>query len=91
MHRLVILEVVQTRGRKPAASNPRHGTQDTDPDDVLLLMLYGEKKMVIAGKEIDMKTGDEIFIPANTKHRAIYTGDSLMLSFGLEKFLVNKL
>lgn len=75
------------RGFENSFSFPLH----TDPDDVLLLMLYGEKKIMIEEKEITIKTGDEIFIPANTKHKAIYTGDSLMLSFGLEKFLVNKL
>jgi mannose-6-phosphate isomerase-like protein (cupin superfamily) len=54
-------------------------------------MVYGEKKIIINDKEVSLKEGDEIFIPANTKHKAIYTGDSLMLSFGLEKFLVDKL
>jgi mannose-6-phosphate isomerase-like protein (cupin superfamily) len=75
------------RGFLNSFSFPLH----TDPDDVLLYMIYGEKKIIIGDDEMYLKAGDEIFIPANTKHRAIYTGDSLMLSFGLEKFLVNKL
>jgi mannose-6-phosphate isomerase-like protein (cupin superfamily) len=75
------------RGFNSSHSFPLH----TDPDDILLYMVYGEKKIIINDKEVSLKEGDEIFIPANTKHKAIYTGDSLMLSFGLEKFLVDKL
>lgn len=75
------------RGFINSFSFPLH----TDPDDVLLHMIYGKKKILIDGIERIMEAGDEIYIPANTKHQAFYIDDSLMLSFGLEKFLVNKL
>lgn len=73
-----------------AYSNSDSFKLHTDPDDVLLKMLEGQKIFEIDGKETILKQGEEIFIPANTPHRAINTNDSLMLSIGFEKFLIDK-
>jgi mannose-6-phosphate isomerase-like protein (cupin superfamily) len=63
----------------------------TDPDDVILYCIHGKKKMVVDGNEYILKPHDTLFIPANTPHEAINDDESLMLSFGLEKFYVEKL
>jgi mannose-6-phosphate isomerase-like protein (cupin superfamily) len=61
-----------------------------DPDDVLIYVVKGVKTMEIQGKIAQIVAGDSILIPANIPHRAINTHDSLMLSFGLEKFMSDK-
>ena len=38
-----------------------------------------------------LEEGNKIFIPADTPHEAINTSDSLMLSIGFEKFLIDKI
>lgn len=63
----------------------------TDPDDVYLLVTEGIKTIEINGKYIQLKTGDFVYIPANTPHQAHNTHSSLMLSFGLEKFMIEKI
>jgi len=63
----------------------------TDPDDVLVLMVKGNKTFRTLDGEYTLKPGESLFIPANTKHQAINHEDSLMISFGLEKFIVDKL
>lgn len=61
-----------------------------DLDDVLIYVIKGVKTMEIQGHLVQIVAGDSILIPANTPHRAINTHDSLMLSFGLEKFMSDK-
>jgi mannose-6-phosphate isomerase-like protein (cupin superfamily) len=70
-----------------ATSFPAH----TDPDDVVLLMVSGAKQFETDDGVITLNEGEILFIPAGSKHRAINTESSLMLSFGLERFLVEKL
>lgn len=71
--------------------NSKSFPQHVDPDNVILNVLWGEKKIKFEEREIILKENDELFIPANTPHQAINEKESLMLSFGLEKFLVDKL
>lgn len=63
----------------------------TDPDDVIIYCISGKKKMIVDGIEHTLKPHDTLFIPANTPHEAINDDESLMLSFGLEKFYIEKL
>lgn len=70
-----------------AYSFPTH----TDPDDVYLYCCEGTKTLVVDGNEVILNEGESIFIPANTPHKATNKYESLMLSFGLEKFIQDKL
>ena len=63
----------------------------TDPDDVIIYCIFGEKKMIVGGVEHTLIPHDTLFIPANTPHQAINDKESLILSFGLEKFYTEKL
>ncbi len=63
----------------------------TDPDDVYLLVTEGIKTMEVNSKYIQLKAGEFVHIPANTPHQAHNTHSSLMLSFGLEKFMIEKI
>lgn len=62
-----------------------------DPDDVLIYVISGVKVLEIAGREIELAAGEDVFIPQNTPHRAINKYPSLMLSIGLERYLQDKL
>ena len=62
----------------------------TDPDNVYLLVTEGIKTMEVNGKYIQLSKGQGLLIPANTPHQAHNTHSSLMLSFGLEKFMIEK-
>jgi mannose-6-phosphate isomerase-like protein (cupin superfamily) len=62
-----------------------------DPDDVHLRLLYGQKTIILEDTEHILNPNDCLYIPANTPHRAINNEESLMLSIGLEKFLIDKL
>jgi mannose-6-phosphate isomerase-like protein (cupin superfamily) len=62
----------------------------TDPDDVYLLVTEGVKTIEANGRYIQLKSGDNLYIPANVPHQAHNTHSSLMLSFGLEKFMIDK-
>lgn len=72
---------------KNAPSFPTH----TDPDDVILHCCDGTKTLYIENDLVTIPAGQEVFIKANTPHKAVNTEYSLMLSFGLEKFLTDKL
>jgi mannose-6-phosphate isomerase-like protein (cupin superfamily) len=72
---------------KGAKSFPEH----TDPDDVVLYMVSGQKEFVHDGGVLTLHEGEILLIPAGTRHRAVNTEASVMLSFGLERFLVEKL
>lgn len=63
----------------------------TDPDDVYIHVVWGEKTLQIIDEVNTFTSGESVFIPSNTPHKAINKKESLILSFGLEKFLVNKL
>jgi mannose-6-phosphate isomerase-like protein (cupin superfamily) len=63
----------------------------TDPDDVVIHCCEGRKSMIIDGQYIIIEQGNHVFIPANTPHQALNDYFSLMLSFGLEKYLIDKL
>ena len=63
----------------------------TDPDDVLIYVVEGEKGMVVETTVYDLKAGDSLFIPANTPHYAVNNKASIMISLGLEKWMVDKL
>jgi len=62
-----------------------------DPDDVLLYMIQGNKDLYIYNNTVTIEEGKQFFITANIPHQAINTSDSLMLSIGFEKFLVDKI
>jgi quercetin dioxygenase-like cupin family protein len=65
--------------------------EHTDPDDVIMYVADGTKTISLDGEYIVLETEDDIFIPANTKHEAVNNHPSLMLSFGLENFLKDKM
>ena len=62
----------------------------TDPDDVIIYCVDGEKSLIIDDKYITLKAGEEVFIPANTLHQALNEKSAFTLSFGLEKYLLDK-
>lgn len=62
----------------------------TDPCDLLLYVSYGEKNMIIGGEETVIKSEESFYIPKNTPHCALNKKESIMLSFGLEDFFVNR-
>lgn len=64
--------------------------EHTDPDDVIILCCEGVKHFTIAGKDFELTPGDVVFIPRNTPHQAINHQSSLILSFGLERYLIDK-
>lgn len=68
-------------------SFPEH----TDPDDVLIYVVEGEKTMKLGNDLITIMPGQALFIPYNTMHQAINNKDSIMLSFGLERYILEKL
>lgn len=74
------------RSFENSKSFPMH----TDPCDVFLYVTYGQKNIIVADCEIILKCGDSFFIPKNTPHQALNEKESLMLSFGLEDFFVNR-
>jgi mannose-6-phosphate isomerase-like protein (cupin superfamily) len=63
----------------------------TDPDNVIILCIEGIKDIVVDNIKYKLKPQDSLFIPANTPHEAINEENSLMLSFGLEKFYIEKI
>lgn len=70
-----------------SSSFPMH----TDLDDVVVHMVKGQKTFEFPTGSLKLCEGQSIYIPKGTPHRAINTHDSLMLSFGLELFHVEKL
>lgn len=67
--------------------------EHTDPDDVVICLVEGEKVFEIDGVEFNMVLGSYYLIPANVKHRAISSGNqgSVMLSMGMETYLRDKM
>jgi mannose-6-phosphate isomerase-like protein (cupin superfamily) len=68
-------------------SFPRH----SDPDDVYLQILFGEFTLNFDDVSIHLKQEDRHYIKANRPHWATHNDSCLFLSFGIEKFLVDKL
>ena len=72
--------------RKGDCSFPEH----EDLDDVVIHCAQGIKHMTINGIPVFIETGDHIFIKSGTRHQALNSIGSIMLSFGLEKFANEK-
>lgn len=53
-----------------------------DPMDVTIYCVVGIKTMIVDGKEIQIKSGESYFIPANTPHEATNKYRSVILSIG---------
>lgn len=75
------------RSPKGSISFPLH----EDLDDVVVHMVKGRKIFESPSGDLELLEGESIFIPRGVKHRAVNVEASLMLSFGLERFIVEKL
>jgi mannose-6-phosphate isomerase-like protein (cupin superfamily) len=73
-----------------ARSNSPSFKEHTDPDDVIIYCVEGKKTLTVNGENVILREGEEVFIPANTPHKASNEFAALTLSFGLEKFLSDK-
>lgn len=74
-----------------AQSNSPSFDMHTDPDDVYIYCIDGKKSMIVNDENITIMPGEFVYIPANTPHQATNTDFAFTLSFGLEKFLKDKL
>lgn len=72
--------------RTSDCSFPEH----IDLDDVIIHCAQGAKHMMIEGKDVFLKAEEEVLIPHGTKHQAMNTSDSIILSFGLERYSIEK-
>jgi len=72
---------------KSSISFPMH----TDPDDVIVYMVSGCKVFESPAGRFELTTGEALYIPRGTEHRAHNIDNSVMLSFGLEQFTDAKL
>jgi mannose-6-phosphate isomerase-like protein (cupin superfamily) len=63
----------------------------TDPDHVVIHCCEGIKRMKIKDNIIDLYPGSYVYIPYDTPHMALNEYDALTLSFGLERFLKDKM
>lgn len=72
--------------QEDSPSFPMH----TDPDDVIIYCCEGRKSMDINGQYITLEVGESVWIPANTPHRALNEHASMILSIGLERYLIDK-
>ncbi len=76
------------RSFKDSKSFPMH----EDLDDVFILVLFGEKVIEFENNTtFTLKQNDTLFIPSGKKHKALNNQESIILSFGIEKFLKDKL
>jgi mannose-6-phosphate isomerase-like protein (cupin superfamily) len=73
--------------RSGDSSFPEH----VDLDDVILYCVSGVKHMTVMGKAVVIEKDSYLYIPRGTKHKALNDCDSIMLSFGLERFSVDKI
>jgi mannose-6-phosphate isomerase-like protein (cupin superfamily) len=62
-----------------------------DTDDVVIIVCDGTKHMEINGEQVVLHQNDTVFIPAGTEHKAVNYCPNVILSFGLEKYLVDKI
>jgi len=65
--------------------------EHSDPDDVIIHCCEGHKTMNVNGTPFTIGSGAELHIPANTLHQAFNESEALTLSFGLEKFIEDKI
>lgn len=65
--------------------------EHTDPDDVVIACCEGKKTIVIQGVEGELVPGKCVHIPAGVPHFATNKHEALTLSFGLERFLEEKI
>jgi len=72
---------------KGAISFPSH----TDTEDVIIYMVSGQKVFEGVAESQLVREGESIYIPRGVEHRAVNIDDSVMLSFGLERYLEDKL
>jgi mannose-6-phosphate isomerase-like protein (cupin superfamily) len=74
-----------------AASFPLH----VDPDDVFLQVVSGRKDMLLEGDDPHVERfldrDNPLFIPRGTAHQALNLHASVMLSYGLESWGVDKM
>lgn len=73
--------------QEDAPSFPVH----TDPDDVIIHCIDGTKCMEVNGVYVEVEANTSLLIRANTPHRALNNKPALMMSIGLEKFLIEKI
>lgn len=72
---------------KDSLSFPLH----EDMEDVIIYMVSGGKVFEGVSGSVELSAGDSIFIPRGVPHRAVNTNSSVMLSFGLERYLEDKM
>lgn len=70
-----------------SVSFPTH----TDPDDVVIYTVTGQKTMVVEDQLWTINPGEALYIPAHTPHRATNATAAVTISFGLERYLLEKL
>lgn len=63
----------------------------TDPDHVIIHCCEGIKRMKIIDDIVDIHPRSYVYIPYGTPHMALNEYDALTLSFGLERFLKDKI
>lgn len=63
----------------------------TDPDDVLIYCVEGNKTLYVENTYYNLRPGECVFIKADTRHKITNEYSSLILSIGFEKFLKDKL
>lgn len=63
----------------------------TDPDDVLIYVVSGEKSFIVSGQHHTVKQGEFLNIPRDTPHAAINNEKSVTLSIGFELYLHEKI
>jgi mannose-6-phosphate isomerase-like protein (cupin superfamily) len=63
-----------------------------DPDDVFIYVISGSKTFEFdTNQTVTLKAKESLYIPSGKKHKALNIEESMILSFGLEKFLIDKL
>jgi mannose-6-phosphate isomerase-like protein (cupin superfamily) len=62
-----------------------------DPDDVIIYMVKGNKTFNTSTGSILVKEKQTLLIPRGDLHQGVNTEDTIMLSFGLEQFLIRKI
>jgi mannose-6-phosphate isomerase-like protein (cupin superfamily) len=62
-----------------------------DPDDVIIHGCEGVKHMVVDNQSFDITPNSFLYIPYNTPHMALNHCDAITLSFGLERYLKDKI
>lgn len=71
-------------------NSPSFG-KHTDPDDVLIYCVEGNKTLYVEDTYYNLRPGEGVFIKANTPHKITNEYASLILSVGFEKFFKDKL